>query len=533
MRVSVLSVVFARGAVVSCGALLLAACSHPAPGPATAVRWAPDSASVQCAPGPQYARSKLWQFFWGRHYRTVWATPVSAPVLRLPRAVPGGLFVLQAGGSFQSRTLRLADTTGTEYMLRSVDKDASAALPTGVVRTLLGGLMKDQTSAGLPHGAYVAARLAHAAGVYHTNPRLVYLPDDGALRPFRRQYANALYLLEERPAGNQQRQPTFGHSPEVVNTGRVLAKTYLTPRHGVDARAYLRARLLDIWLGDWSRREDQWRWASFREAAGPVRYRPIPRDRDQAFFLFNDGLLTAFIAWCVPKYSSFHATVAPDALNGLTLTARTLDRTLLATLGPEAYEQEADSLVRRLSDAAIAHALRAGPTETQAAIAAQLGPRLQARRAQLPALARRYYQLLAQDAWLVGTDQPERFVLRPTPRGEVQLLQYWRRPAVPDSLVASRVYGPQVTQRLSLYGLGGDDTFEVHGALPSALEVDFYGGAGANQLHVAPGAGTRALRWFGGPGGPAAPAGVRLSQDPHPELNASQRTWLRRYNLRD
>ena len=31
----------------------------------------------------------------------------------------------------------------------------------------------------------------------------------------------------------------------------------------VPARAYLRARLLDLLVGDWSRREDQWRWASF------------------------------------------------------------------------------------------------------------------------------------------------------------------------------------------------------------------------------------------------------------------------------
>src|SRR5438046_2023912 len=38
----------------------------------------------------------------------------------------------------------------------------------------------------------------------------------------------------------------------------------------VDARAYLRARLVDILVGDWDRHVDQWRWVSFREA-GPTR----------------------------------------------------------------------------------------------------------------------------------------------------------------------------------------------------------------------------------------------------------------------
>ncbi len=516
------------------GALLLASCSEqPAVG-CVGRAWAGDSATVRVAAGPHYARGAVWRFFWGTHYRNLWTTPVTVPVLRLATAVPGGLTPMQAGGSYQSHTLRLRAANGRQYVLRSVDKDASAALPAGWKRQLLGGLMKDQTSVGQPYGAYIAAALAQAAGVYHTNPRLVYLPDDPALGQFRTEYANALYLLEERPDGDQRGVASFGHSPAVTNTADMLATLRQRPSAQVEARAYLRARLLDIWLGDWSRREDQWRWASFPQP-GRVRYRPIPRDRDQAFFLFDDGVCTRVISWFLPKIHSFHARIRPGAVNGLTSTARALDRTLLAALGADDFRQEADSLQLRLGDAIIAQALGAGPAETQAAIGAELGPKLRARRAQLPAVARRFYELLAQEAWVVGTDKAERFIISGDGPGRLRVQQLARRPNQPDSLVAERIYDRRETPRLDLYGLGGDDIFELRGPLPAGPAVRIYDGRGHDQVLAAPGVAPAEITWYTSSDGDARPRppGVFIEADPHPELTADAIAWLKRYNLAD
>ena len=49
-------------------------------------------------------------------------------------------------------------------------------------------------------------------------------------------------------------------------------------------------RLFDMLLGDWDRHQDQWRWAAFKED-GVTTYRPVPRDRDQAFSIMNDGFV--------------------------------------------------------------------------------------------------------------------------------------------------------------------------------------------------------------------------------------------------
>ena len=518
--------------------LLLAGCSGAGGAGSAAPQWAADSATVRLAAGPQYARGAVWRFFWGTHYRALWATPVTVPVLRLGTAVPGGLVPLQAGGSYQSHTLRLRAADGREFVLRSVDKDASAALPTGWIRGLLGGLMKDQTSTGQPFGAYLAAPLAEAAGVFHTNPRLVYLPDGVNLGIFRAGYANALYLLEERPDGRQQNLASFGHSPAVVNTRHMLLAIHQRAGAQVVARAYLRARLLDMWLGDWSRREDQWRWASFPKA-GRVDYRPIPRDRDQAFFLFDDGVMTRLVSWFVPKYCSFRTTLRPRSVDGLTTTARALDRTLLGTLSAADFGREADSLRLRLTDVAIAQALTAGPAETRASIAAKFGPMLRARREQLPAVAQQYYEVLAKEAWLVGTDQAERFVIGGAGPGRLRVQVLAHRPAKADSLLTERIYDRTDTRQLNLYGLAGDDIFELRPPLSSGFVVNIYGGAGHNQVlrpQNQP-VDMADFTWYRTPNADGDAhqdsAGLPIEIDPHPELTANATGWLHRYKLRD
>ena len=109
----------------------LAGCAEPTASAATEVRpvFGPDSAWVRVAAGPHYARRGWWwQRLWGPHYRPLWATPITAPVLRLGAAE---LLPLQAGGSFQTNTLRLRTADGRIFVLRSVDKDLSRKVSAG------------------------------------------------------------------------------------------------------------------------------------------------------------------------------------------------------------------------------------------------------------------------------------------------------------------------------------------------------------------------------------------------------------------
>ncbi|MVN75613.1 hypothetical protein GO988_04670 [Hymenobacter sp. HMF4947] len=471
------------------GLATLASCAdptQPAPGEMEPV-FSADSAQVRVAAGAQYARRGWWwRHLWGEHYRRQWAVPVTVPVLRLGAVElqPG-----QVGGSFQTNSLHLRTPDGRAFVLRSVDKDLSRSISNEHLRSFVGPVLRDQTCAAPPYGAYVASALARATGVYHTNPRLVYLRPDSVLGDLRKEFKPALYLLEERPNRDQSHAPSVGRSELVVGSTAMLLATHARPTAHIAARAYLRARLLDMVLGDWSRRADQWRWAAFEEPGGRA-FRAIPRDRDQAFFRFDDGWLTRFISWVRPRYQSFAPTLEIAAVDPLTITARPLDQTALALLTEVDFQAEADSVVRRLPEAVLTQSLQMAPAEARPLLARELLPPLRARRDALPAAAARFYQVLQQDAVLAGTDAPERFVLTALGPGRVQV-QVWARPAGrPDSLRGQHTYDVRHTRRLRLYGLGGNDEFELRGALAPGFAVWLDGGRGTNSFRQASPAGT-------------------------------------------
>lgn len=462
--------------------LLCVSCSAPAAPTSPPPKIAPDS-TVTVAAGPQYSRGAVHQFFWGKHYRKIWAVPVQAKVFNLRTATPGGFTPVREGGSFQTKNLRLVTRDDLEYVLRSVDKDATKALPVRFQKGLVANLMKDQTSVINPYGAYIVPPLAKAAGVYYTNPRLVWLPDDPALGEFQKGFANALYLLEERPDGNQRDSPNFGRSARVESSRKALTNLAYSHHFRVDARQYLRARLFDMWLGDWSRREDQWRWASFPTAGGTV-YRAIPRDRDHAFFKFDDGVLTRVISWFKTNYQSFHGKIRLQDVEGLNRAALPMDKSLLAYLTADDFRQVADSMRQQLADGVIRQALTVWPQQVYALAGEEFDTKLRQRREQLPAVANKFYELLARDVELPGTDQAERFVIKPLGTSQLQVQVFARQNGRPDSLLNQRTFDARQTRSLKFFGLGGNDVFEFHGLPDSRFALGIYDGAGQDTVRV-------------------------------------------------
>src|SRR4030095_3215417 len=110
-------------------------------------------------------------FFWGKHYRKEWAIPVHVKNLCLDTA-KGGLNPVQEAGSRQSIGLRLESKDGKQYVLRSVDKDFSRALPDIYQGTFISRIAKDQASIGYPFAAVTITPMLEVAGIYHTNPEI-------------------------------------------------------------------------------------------------------------------------------------------------------------------------------------------------------------------------------------------------------------------------------------------------------------------------------------------------------------------------
>lgn len=458
-------------------------------GPGSAAALPATADSVRAVAGRHYNQhGRLHGWLLGRHYRQAWAAPVVVPVLRLATAVPGGLRPGKPGGGYQSISLTLVGANGREYALRALDKEPSKTLPRVLRKTFLLNLVRDATSAALPYGALTVPPLAEAAGVPHARPRLVYVrADETGLGAMSGRFGGKLALLEEKYETLASRTPDLAGATGFVRSETLLHHLDAHSAHTLDQPALLRARLLDVWLGDWDRHAGQWQWAAFGAPGGRVRYQPIPKDRDQVYFRFDDGLLPWLVArrFVAPKFHTFGPTFG--YLPGLVRQARLLDQRGLAQLTRADFRTLATDLQRCLPDTLIDRALRRLPPAVFALEGPRLAAALRARRARLPQAADAFYQTLARAPVVPGTAQPERFAIHRYPDSTTVRVFSAALARFPpgDSLHFRRTYFTAETRELTLEGLGGNDLFEVQttgAGHPIVLRV--YGGPGHDLLRL-------------------------------------------------
>src|SRR5690606_14973380 len=127
----------------------------------------------------------------GTNYRQEWSTPVTVPVISIG-TIYGGLKPTRRGGGMQSRSLRLEDSTGREFVLRSIEKYPDKTLPEELRQTFIKDAIVDGISASYPFAALSVPPLLQATKIPHTKPMLVFLPDDPALGQYRSDFANKL-----------------------------------------------------------------------------------------------------------------------------------------------------------------------------------------------------------------------------------------------------------------------------------------------------------------------------------------------------
>jgi hypothetical protein len=307
---------------------------------APAAAQAPDSlrggAFVTVIPGAHYRASGLHRALFGAHYRDLWTTPIRVEVLDLA-TYAGGLTATRRGGGKQTRTLRLESPDGRKWAFRSVDKDPSPLLPPELRQSLADRIFQDQISASHPAGALVVPPLLDAVGVRSAPPRLFVMPDDPALGEFRRDFAGTLGTLEERPSELSDDSPGFDSARKVIDTDELFDRLDKSPSERIDTLMFLKARLMDLFLGDWDRHGGQWRWIKVGEGKRAP-WQPVPYDRDQAFVRY-DGLLLGLARTGYPQLVNF-GDGYPSTF-GIAWNARFIDRRLLVGLEQPVWDSAA------------------------------------------------------------------------------------------------------------------------------------------------------------------------------------------------
>ncbi len=427
----------------------------------------PGTPTATVAAGTRYQGGGLRRFLLGDTYRDLWATPIKVPVLDL-RSFAGGLRPTKAGSGKQTRSLRFEDSTGSEYVFRLVDKDG-LSLPAGFERTILEGITRDQVAAHHPAGAVVADPLLTAAGVLHASPMLLVMPDDSLLGEFREEFAGHLGMLEPYPS-KPDKAAGFAGAVEIIDSDSLQPLLDKDFREQVDARAYLTARLMDMFMNDWDRHPGNWKWG--RMAPGGL-WRPIPRDRDKVMIAY--GGIAGSAGKVIPNLIHFRAVY--PSLRGLTWNSLEQDRRLLSGLEKPVWDSVAAFLAGRLTDPVIDAALSAMPVEYHATIAGAAA-KLRHRRDSLPRQANRFYRYLATVVDLHATDAADRATVTLVDDRHVEV--EIRAGNAPPHF--RRRFDAQETSEIRLYLHGGDDQALVRGNAEPAIPVRVIGGTGTNRL---------------------------------------------------
>jgi hypothetical protein len=412
-----------------------------------------DSASTApITAGAQYRRGGLHRALLGDNYRRLWTKPIWVPVLDFHHYA-GGLRAVERGGGLQTNALHLDAADGRKFRFRSVNKDGTLSLSPQLRRSAIGRIWQDEVSALYPAGALVVPPLLQSVGVRTLRPQLFIMPYDPALGAFQKEFSGMLGMLEEWPT------PAFQGTQEIIKTGQMYERLTRDPHQRVDSRAFLAARLMDIYVGDADRREKQWLWLRRGDGNG-VTWQPLGVDRDYAFVRFG-GLLPDIARMWYPMLVDF-GNRYPSML-GLNWRASSIDRRLLGELDWATWDSVAQALTSHLPDSIIDLAVRQVPEPYYQEDGTRLRQALRKRRDQLSAAARQFYWMIAQDAEVYGTDADEVVVATRGPNGTLDLaIRTSDATAGGDQYYHRRFYS-ESTKEVRLFLHGGVDTVHVRG----------------------------------------------------------------------
>ena len=410
------------------------------------------------------------KFMLGQNYRDEWTQPVNLKVFRL-RTDNGGYKITGSGGGFQTKSIHLEDKNGIEYNLRTIDKDPRKVLPEGARSTFARDVVQDMISAAHPYAPLAVSYMADAAGIIHSKPVFYYVPDDTALGFYRPVFANKVCMLEPKNGSM--------NDLKTRNTTKVINKLIGENDHFVDQEKVLQARLLDMTIGDWDRHFDQWRWAVDDTGRGKLYY-PIPRDRDQAFFLSDGALMRLasmrYLRWMRGFHEDYHKFL------WLGHSPRNFDRIFLNELNADQWQKGIRKFQDAETDEVIDKAVQQMPPQITAIDSGVIAHKLKSRRDQLTKAAMRYYRFISKEVNVLGSNKDEFFTVKEEPGGI--LVQVRAQEKDTSLLMYSRLFDPKVTKEIRLYGFNGNDNFFIDGNVRTRTRIRMIGGRGNDTFNV-------------------------------------------------
>jgi hypothetical protein len=419
--------------------------------------------------------SKFHRWMFGENYRKDYATPTTFPVIKLSE-IKGGLKPSQLGGGHQSKSLRLLDKDGKEWALRSVEKYPDVLLPEALRETFVKDLLSDNMSSNYPYGALIVPPIASKLGIPHSNPIIGWIAPDTSLGVYSNIFANTLCLLEERePLGNSDNTPKMRRKVDEDND------------NNFDSTLYLRARMLDLLVGDWDRHEDQWRWLPEKDGKGKT-YKAIPRDRDQVFYT-NQGVLPGIAKWrwLLPFLQGFKSDY--HNIEGYLWESRQLNGRFLVQFSYEDWMKIANEFKASVSDDMLEEGLKRLPAEAYKLRHDEFLKVLKDRRDNMPKAMEGYYHFLNRIVDVKLTDKHELVEIKDAPNKGIEVnVHKLSKDGEKEDHLFKKTFTAAETKEVRIYLSKGNDSVRINNT-SNAVKLRIIGGEGNKSYDVVDGNG--------------------------------------------
>ncbi|MDO6738127.1 metallophosphoesterase [Wenyingzhuangia sp. 2_MG-2023] len=451
----------------------------------------PKEVTAQIYPKSLTQKNKFYKSIWGDHYRDIYSKQILAPTVLLD-TLYGGLTLVKKGGGHQSKSLRLKDKNGKQYVMRALKKSAIRFLQTVAFKkdyisdkmkgTYTENLLYDFYTSAHPYTPFVVGDLSDPIGVLHTNPKLFYVPKQNTLIPFDDEFGNALYMIEERPEDGHKDLSSFGFPDDIISTDDLFAELRDSKNNKLDEKNYVTARLFDMILGDWDRHVDQWRWAVFEDGKHKT-FKPIPRDRDQAFSNY-DGFILKSLTTMVDAIKLMQ-TYDKEIRNLFKFNDEPypIDVSLLQESDYSLWNEQALFIKENLTDEVIENAFSKLQDCLQDPQLERIKSVLKYRRDHVVNIAKAYRKILEEFAIVKGTDKDEYFEISATK--EKTIIKVFNiKDGEKEDLHFTREFDNKKTKEIWVYGLDDDNFFCVLNTHPKSPKIRLIGGQNKDTYHV-------------------------------------------------
>jgi len=288
--------------------------------------FAQEEAQQKVTPGPEFGTGFFHRFLFGSSWRELWTTPIDVETLDLGRYA-SGLRPLQPVSGQSPKALRFNGNDGREYVFSALNMGAKAVVDGKIHSSFVGGIADDFVGTTNPFALLVSAPILAEVELDNAVYSIVALPVDDQFGEYNAGFGGAIGLVQEVP---KLEAITRGYLDEskTLSTTTVLEKLQEDNDNAIDAVRFLKVRMMDIYLGEWDRGLDKWRWSAQKSGAKTV-FIPLERERDQTFSRYT-GIVPFFVAQNVPQIESCDDNYPWIA--DLTWSGRHLDRRFLSSL---------------------------------------------------------------------------------------------------------------------------------------------------------------------------------------------------------